>query len=48
MNYSASENNETIIIKCYLKSSSYQKIKSELRRQILIFKVMNLIICYNF
>jgi len=32
MNYSASENDETIIIKHHLKSSSYQKIKSALER----------------
>ncbi len=48
MNYSASENDEIIIIKCYLKSSSCQKIKSASERQISIFKVMNLKICYNF
>ncbi len=48
MNYLASENDETIIIKCYLKSSSYQKIKLALKRQISIFEAMNLKICYNF
>ncbi len=48
INYSASENNKTIIIKCHLKSSSYQKIKSALKRQISIFEAMNLKICYDF
>ncbi len=32
MNYLASKNNEIIIIKHHLKSSSYWKIKSALRR----------------
>ncbi len=48
MNYSASKNDETTIIKCYLKSSSCQKIKSALRRQISIFEAINLKICYDF
>jgi len=48
MNHLASENDETIIIKCHLKSSSCQKMKSALERQISIFEAMNLKICYDF
>ncbi len=48
MNHSASENDEITIIKCHLKSSSCQKMKSASERQISIFKAMNLKICYNF
>ena len=43
MNYSASENDETIIIKHYLKSSSCQKMKSASERQISIFEVVRYI-----